>query len=42
MRAGAPDNIEVVSCDRLLADTVRRIFTGDSVSEVFDGQNQVF
>jgi ribose-phosphate pyrophosphokinase len=42
MRPGAPDNIEVVSCAGLLADTVRRIFTGDSVSEVFDGQNQVF
>ncbi len=42
LRPGAPDNIEVVSCAGLLADTVRRIFTGDSVSEVFDGQNQVF
>jgi ribose-phosphate pyrophosphokinase len=42
IRPGAPDCVEVVSCAGLLADTVSRIFTGDSVSEVFDGQNQVF
>ncbi len=42
IRPGAPDCIEVVSCAGLLADTVSRIFTEDSVSEVFDGQNQVF
>jgi ribose-phosphate pyrophosphokinase len=39
---GAPDTIEVVSCAGLLTDTIRRIFTGESVSEVFEGQNQVF
>jgi ribose-phosphate pyrophosphokinase len=42
IRPGAPDCVEVVSCAGLLAATVSRIFTEDSVSEVFDGQNQVF
>jgi ribose-phosphate pyrophosphokinase len=42
IRPGAPDCIEVVSCAGLLAATVNRIFTEDSVSEVFDGQNQIF
>jgi ribose-phosphate pyrophosphokinase len=37
-----PDNIVVLSCAGLLSDSIRRIFTGDSVSEVFDGQNQMF
>jgi ribose-phosphate pyrophosphokinase len=39
---GAPAVIEVCSCAEMLADSVRRIFTGDSVSEVFEGQNQIF
>ncbi|MFN8218029.1 MAG: ribose-phosphate diphosphokinase [Solirubrobacterales bacterium] len=42
LRPGAPDIIEVCSCAEMLADSVRRIFTGDSVSEVFEGQNQIF
>jgi ribose-phosphate pyrophosphokinase len=42
IRPGAPDCVEVVSCAALLAATVKRIFTDDSVSEVFDGQNQIF
>jgi ribose-phosphate pyrophosphokinase len=42
LRADAPENIVVLSCAGLLADSIRRIFTGDSVSEVFDGQNQMF
>jgi ribose-phosphate pyrophosphokinase len=42
LRSGAPDKVTVISCAGLLADSVRRIFTGDSVSEVFQGQNQVF
>jgi ribose-phosphate pyrophosphokinase len=42
IRPGAPDCVEVVSCASLLADTVSRIFTDDSVSEVFDGKNQIF
>ena len=39
---GAAANIQIVSCVGLLTDTIRRIFTCDSVSEVFGGQNQVF
>jgi ribose-phosphate pyrophosphokinase len=40
--AGAPDNIRVLSCADLLTDSIRRIFTDDSVSEVFGGENQLF
>lgn len=40
--AGAPGNLRVCSCDELLADSIKRIFTDDSVSAVFEGQNQVF
>ncbi len=42
LRAGAPSNIVVVSCAHLLADTIHRIVTGGSVSEVFGGENQAF
>jgi ribose-phosphate pyrophosphokinase len=42
LRPGAPDNIRVLSCADLLTDSVRRIFTDDSVSEVFGGENQLF
>jgi ribose-phosphate pyrophosphokinase len=42
IRAGAPDNIRVLSCAELLTDSIRRIFTDDSVSEVFGGENQLF
>ncbi|KWW97311.1 ribose-phosphate diphosphokinase [Carbonactinospora thermoautotrophica] len=42
LRPGAPANVHVVSCASLLTDSIRRIFTCDSVSEVFGGQNQVF
>jgi ribose-phosphate pyrophosphokinase len=42
LRAGAPDNVRVLSCAELLTDSVRRIFTDDSVSEVFGGENQLF
>jgi ribose-phosphate pyrophosphokinase len=38
----APDNIRVLPCAQLLTDTIRRIFTDDSVSEVFGGENQLF
>jgi ribose-phosphate pyrophosphokinase len=41
-REGAPDNIRVLSCADLLTDSIRRIFTDDSVSEVFGGENQLF
>lgn len=36
---GAPDLVRVVSCADLLADTIHRIFTDDSVSDVFGGDN---
>ncbi len=42
LRAGAPDNLTVLSCADLLTDSIRRIFTDDSVSEVFRGENQLF
>lgn len=42
LRTGAPANIHVVSCAGLLTDSISRIFTCGSVSEVFGGKNQVF
>jgi ribose-phosphate pyrophosphokinase len=42
LRDGAPDNLRVLSCAELLTDSIRRIFTDDSVSEVFGGENQLF
>ena len=42
LRAGAPDNVKVLSCADLLTDSIRRIFTDDSVSDVFGGDNQLF
>ncbi len=41
-RPGAPDNITVISAAQTLADSMRRIFTDDSVSEIFAGENQLF
>ncbi|MCB0857841.1 MAG: ribose-phosphate pyrophosphokinase [Solirubrobacterales bacterium] len=42
LRPGAPDNIHVLSTAGTLADSIRRIFTDDSVSEIFAGENQLF
>jgi ribose-phosphate pyrophosphokinase len=42
LRPGHPTNIQVLSCAELLTDSIRRIFTDDSVSEVFGGENQLF
>jgi ribose-phosphate pyrophosphokinase len=42
LRPGAPDNVVVVSCASLLANTIREIFTDGSVSAVFGGENQLF
>jgi ribose-phosphate pyrophosphokinase len=42
LRSGAPDNVRVLSVADLLTDSIRRIFTDDSVSEVFGGENQLF
>ena len=41
-RPGAPDNIKVISTAQTLADSIRRIFTDHSVSEIFAGENQLF
>ena len=42
LRPGAPDNVVVLSCSLLLANTINRIVTDASVSEVFRGENQLF
>jgi ribose-phosphate pyrophosphokinase len=42
LRPGAPDNITVLSTASTFADSIRRIFTDDSVSEIFAGENQLF
>jgi ribose-phosphate pyrophosphokinase len=42
LRRNAPENITVLSVADLLTDSIRRIFTDDSVSEVFGGENQLF
>jgi ribose-phosphate pyrophosphokinase len=42
LRNGAPENVRVLSVADLLTDSIRRIFTDDSVSEVFGGENQLF
>ncbi len=42
LRPGAPDNIQVISAAQTLADSIRRIFSDDSVSEIFAGENQLF
>ena len=38
----APGNIRQLSVADLLTDSIRRIFTDDSVAEVFGGENQLF
>jgi ribose-phosphate pyrophosphokinase len=42
LREGAPSLIRQLTCADIFADTVRRIFTDDSVSEMFAGENQLF
>jgi ribose-phosphate pyrophosphokinase len=42
LRPGAPDNITVLTAAGTLADSINRIFTDDSVSEIFSGENQLF
>ena len=39
---GHPDNIVQLSAAQTLADSIRRIFADDSVSEIFAGENQLF
>ncbi len=42
LRTGAPDKIKVLTVADVLEDSIRRIFTDDSVSEIFAGENQLF
>jgi ribose-phosphate pyrophosphokinase len=42
LRPGAPDKITVLTTASTFADSIRRIFTDDSVSEIFAGENQLF
>jgi ribose-phosphate pyrophosphokinase len=42
LRDGAPDMIRQLTCADILEDSIRRIFTDDSVSEIFAGENQLF
>ena len=39
---GAPENITLLPASKILADSIRRIFADDSVSEIFAGENQLF
>ncbi len=41
-RPGKPENVVVLSAAQTLADSIRRIFADDSVSEIFAGENQLF
>jgi len=41
-RSDAPEMITVLTGADILTDSVRRIFTDDSVSEIFQGENQLF
>jgi ribose-phosphate pyrophosphokinase len=43
LRPGAPgDKIKVLSTAGILADTIRNVFADESVSELFEGENQLF
>jgi ribose-phosphate pyrophosphokinase len=39
---GKPANVEVLSISRLLAETIQNVFSDDSVSAIFAGENQLF
>jgi ribose-phosphate pyrophosphokinase len=42
LRRGAPAIVRQLTCADVLEDSIRRIFTDDSVSEIFAGENQLF
>ena len=42
LRQGAPPLVRQLTCADVLEDSIRRIFTDDSVSEIFAGENQLF
>ncbi len=37
-----PDNVEVLSTSEILAETIQNVFSDDSVSAIFAGENQLF
>jgi ribose-phosphate pyrophosphokinase len=37
-----PDNVEVLSISGILAETIQNVFSDDSVSAIFAGENQLF
>ena len=38
----APAKVKVLSVARILADTIDNVFRDDSVSAIFEGENQLF
>jgi ribose-phosphate pyrophosphokinase len=43
LREGSPpEMVRQLTCSDILTDSIRRIFTDDSVSEIFAGENQLF
>ncbi|HET9545318.1 MAG TPA: hypothetical protein VFO88_07055, partial [Gaiellaceae bacterium] len=40
--ASAPDNFQILTVSGLLADTIQNVFSGESVSAIFAGENQLF
>jgi ribose-phosphate pyrophosphokinase len=42
LRAGAPALISQLTSADILEDSIRRVFTDDSVSDIFAGENQLF
>lgn len=42
LRAGAPDIITQLPAGQVLADCIRNVFNDESVSDVFEGENQLF
>jgi len=37
-----PDNVEVLTTSEILAETIHNVFSDDSVSAIFAGENQLF
>ena len=37
-----PANVKVITVSQLLANTIQNVFSGESVSEIFAGENQLF
>ncbi len=39
---GIPDNVKVLTVSGVLADTIQNVFSDESVSAIFAGENQLF